>query len=167
VPTGSIVINSGATYSASESVSLELTASDSASGVSQVRYSNDDVWDDESWEGFLAKKSWTLTSGNGEKTVYYQIKDKAGMLSATYHDTIILDYSSTPTPTPSSTVTPTPGPSDSHTSSPEPTRSNSGMIPPEAFYATAAIGIASIAAIVFVALKKPKSSKTADNPSGS
>ena len=166
VPTGSIVINGGATYSASESVSLELTASDSASGVSQVRYSNDDVWDDESWEGFLAKKSWTLTSGNGEKTVYYQIKDKAGMLSATYHDTIILDYSSTPTPTPSSTVTPTPGPSDSHTSSPEPTRSNSGMIPPEAFYATAAIGIASIAAIVFVALKKPKSSKTADNFAG-
>jgi hypothetical protein len=41
------------------------------------------------------------------------------------------------------------------------------MIPPEAFYATAAIGIASIAAIVFVALKKPKSSKTADNFAGS
>jgi len=116
-----------------------LTATDLTSGVSQVRFSNDGVWDTEVWESASASKSWTLASGDGTKTVYYQIRDNAGLLSSTYSDTITLQSpnptptpppnptqppSSTPTPTiaPTRTPSPTPNPtpSQSHTPSPSP-----------------------------------------------
>ncbi|MBU4032389.1 MAG: hypothetical protein KKH41_03420 [Candidatus Thermoplasmatota archaeon] len=90
-PTGSIVINSGNAWTSSTSVTLGLTYSDgSGSGVYQVRYSNDgSTWT--AWESPSATKSWSLTSGDGIKTVYYQIKDNAGITSTTYSDTIGLD----------------------------------------------------------------------------
>jgi len=163
-PTGSIVINDDADSTTSGSVTLTLTYTDPFLPVSQVRYSNDGVWDSEEWESPSETKEWILSSGNGTKTVYYQIRNSLGSVSDTFIDTIILD-TSVPiiTPTPGPSASPSASPSDSPTPSPEPTRNNSGVIPPEAFYATAAIGIASIAAIVFLALKKPKSSQDADN----
>jgi len=90
-PTGSITINNNATYTTSTSATLKLTATDATSGVYQVRYSNYGVWDIEPWETPSPTKTWTLTSGEGTKTVYYQIKDNAGLVSETYSDTIILD----------------------------------------------------------------------------
>jgi hypothetical protein len=90
-PTGSVSISNDATYTNSISVTLALTASDDTSGVYQVRYSNDGVWDTEPWETPTPTKTWTLTSGDGTKTIYYQIKDNAGLVSTTYSDTIILD----------------------------------------------------------------------------
>jgi hypothetical protein len=90
-PTGSITINSGATYTTTTSVTLSLTYADATSGVRQVRYSNDGVWDSEVWEGPSSSKSWSLTPGDGTKTVYYQVKDNAGLTSVTYSDTIVLD----------------------------------------------------------------------------
>jgi len=90
-PTGSITINNEDAYTTSTSVTLTLTATDLTSGVYQVRYSNDGIWDTEPWEDFSPTKAWTLTLGNGTKTVYYQIKDNAGLVSDTYSDTIILD----------------------------------------------------------------------------
>jgi len=90
-PTGSVVINSGDNYTASRSVTLTLTYTASVSGVSGVRYSNDGVWNSEPWEEPSSTKSWTLLSGDGVKTVYYQIRNSAGMVSSTYSDTIILD----------------------------------------------------------------------------
>jgi len=94
-PTGSVAINSGAAFATSQSVTLSLTYAAYGSSVSQVRYSNDGVWDTESWEAPVASKSWSLTAGDGSKTVYFQIKDSDGMLSATYSDTITL-YTSNP-----------------------------------------------------------------------
>lgn len=91
-PIGSIIINNDEAYTTSTSVTLTLTATDYTSGVYQVRYSNDGVWDTEPWEAASQTKSWTLTSGEGTKTAYYQIKDTAGLISA-YSDTIILDTS--------------------------------------------------------------------------
>lgn len=89
-PAGSIVINNGDASTNLTSVTLTLTSSDATSGVYQVRFSNDGVWDTEPWESPSPTKAWTLTSGNGAKTVYYQIRDNAGLLSSTYSDTIIL-----------------------------------------------------------------------------
>jgi hypothetical protein len=89
-PTGSITINAGANYTTTTSVTLYLTYSDATSGVYKVRYSNDGVWDTEPWESPAGTKAWTLTAGDGTKTVYYQIKDNAGLDSSTYSDTIIL-----------------------------------------------------------------------------
>jgi PKD repeat protein len=89
-PTGSIEINNGASYTTSTSVTLSLTATDTLSGVDQVRFSNDGVWDTEPWESASPTKDWTLTSGDGEKTVYYQVKDTAGLVSS-YTASITLD----------------------------------------------------------------------------
>jgi parallel beta-helix repeat protein len=89
VPTGSIQINSGAATTNSISVTLTLTAQDSTSGVDKVRFSNDGVWDSEAWETFSATKIWPLTSGDGAKTVYYQIRDNSG-LTKDYSATITL-----------------------------------------------------------------------------
>jgi hypothetical protein len=91
VPSGSIVINSGQTYTNVTAVTLTLTASDTTSGVNQVRYSNDGViWS--SWEAFSAIKSWTLSAGDGTQTVYYQVRDNANKVSI-FSDTIVLDAS--------------------------------------------------------------------------
>jgi len=90
-PTGSIIINNGNAYTTSTSVTLNLTSTDTASGVYQVRYSNDGIWDTEPWETPSPTKTWILTSGDETKTVYYQIKDYAELVSETYSDTIILD----------------------------------------------------------------------------
>ena len=90
-PIGSMQINDGASSTAATSVKLTLAAIDSVSGVDEVRFSNDGVWDTENWETALAYKTWALTPGDGEKTVYYQIKDKAGLVSATSSETVKLD----------------------------------------------------------------------------
>jgi parallel beta-helix repeat protein len=116
-PTGSIVINNGAGSTTSTSVTLTLTSTDATSGVYQVRYSNDgSTWS--SWESPSVTKAWTLTSGDGTKTVYYQIRDNVGLLSSTYSDTISLQ---SPSPSPSPSPTPSPSPSPQPTPSPSPT----------------------------------------------
>jgi len=89
-PSGSITINNDAAYATSTSVTLTLSAADATSGVYRVRFSNDGIWDTETWEEFSTTKAWTLTSGDGTKTVFYQIKDNAGLTSQ-YQDTVILD----------------------------------------------------------------------------
>jgi hypothetical protein len=58
--------------------------------------SNDGTWDIEPWEDLSTTKGWTLTAGDGMKTVYLQIKDEAGLLSSTYSDTIVLDRNAIP-----------------------------------------------------------------------
>jgi hypothetical protein len=89
-PTGSILINGGATYANSTSVTLNLSASDAQTGVYQMHFSNDGAtWS--AWEAYAVSKLWTLTSGDGTKTVYVQYRNNAEMTSATYSDTIILD----------------------------------------------------------------------------
>jgi hypothetical protein len=90
-PTGSVTINNGGTYANSNSATLTLTAADATSGVFQVRFSNDGVWDTEPWEAPSTTKTWTLATGDGTRTVYYQVKDNAGLISTTYSDTITLD----------------------------------------------------------------------------
>jgi PKD repeat protein len=89
-PVGSIQIGNGGIYNNSTSVTLTLTATDLISGVSQIRFGNDGVWDAEAWETPSITKNWTLTTENGEKTVYYQIMDNAGLTSL-YSASIILD----------------------------------------------------------------------------
>ena len=90
-PTGSVLINDGAAYTTSTSVTLTLAYNDTGSGVSQVRYSNHGTWDTEPWENPSVAKTWNLTSGDGTKTVYYQVKDNVGLVSPTYSDSITLD----------------------------------------------------------------------------
>ncbi len=89
-PSGTIVINGGAAYTNSTAVNLTLSTSDSGSGVYQMLFSNDGVsWS--VWEAYGTSKAWTLTSGDGTKTVYVQYRDNAGNISGSFTDTIGLD----------------------------------------------------------------------------
>lgn len=89
-PYGKISINGGASYTISPSVILQPFCSDNVSGCDQNRFSNDNVtWS--FWEFYAFDKAWTLTSGDGTKTVYVQFKDNAGNTSAIFSDDIILD----------------------------------------------------------------------------
>ena len=89
-PSGSVNINSGATLTSSTNVTLTLAAADTGSSVSLMRFSNDDSsWTD--WEAYGTNKTWSLTAGDGLKTVFVQFKDLADNASDSYSDTITLD----------------------------------------------------------------------------
>ena len=88
-PAGSITINGGASYTSTNTVTLDLSATDTTSGIAEVRFSNDNTtWTP--WEAYTTSKAWTLTNGDGIKTVYYQIRNNAGLVSA-HLDWIELD----------------------------------------------------------------------------
>jgi PKD repeat protein/N-acetylneuraminic acid mutarotase len=88
-PDGSVQINGGAAAAGSPAVILTLAATDSGSGQIQMHFSNDNrSWS--AWEAFTATKNWTLSAGEGAKTVYVQFRDALGNL-ATYNAQITLD----------------------------------------------------------------------------
>ncbi|MBI5198088.1 MAG: hypothetical protein HZA19_05700 [Nitrospirae bacterium] len=89
-PTGTISINDGAAYTTSTTVTLTLSCSDDGSGCSQMQFSNDGTaWS--AWEAYAASKLSTLTTGDGDKTVYARYQDGSGNISSNYSDTITLD----------------------------------------------------------------------------
>jgi large repetitive protein len=86
-PFGSVSINSGADYTKSTTLSLINVASD-ASTVN-MSFSEDTI----TWttpEPFANSKVFTVSAGEGKKTVYMRVVDAAGN-SATYSDTVIVD----------------------------------------------------------------------------
>jgi len=86
----SIVINDNDNLTSSTSVTLSTDASDVTSGLAKMRFSTDNVdWSD--WQNFAASKSYTLPTGDGLKTVYVQVKDKAGWVSTIASDSITLE----------------------------------------------------------------------------
>jgi len=69
----SILINGGAETTDSPLVTLSL----SAVGAEECRYSNDKIfWSD--YEPYTEVKEWKLESGEGERIVYYQCRNKNG-----------------------------------------------------------------------------------------
>ena len=89
-----IIINEGASETDSELVTLKLTAIDETSGVSQMSFFNVEgiIWDP--WETFSETKTFSLSTGNGEKTIYFRVKDRAGNIAAPVSATILLNISS-------------------------------------------------------------------------
>jgi hypothetical protein len=88
-PSGSVSINAGAAYATSTAVTVSVSASDRGSGVSQVALSNDGA----TWTTgtYGATQAWTVSGGDGTKTVYAKWRDGAGNWSAPKSDTIVLD----------------------------------------------------------------------------
>jgi len=89
-PAGTVQINGGAATTDQAAVTLSLTATDNASGVAQMRFSNDGTTFGMP-VAFAATAPWTLASGNGTKTVHAQFRDGAGNWSNAFTDTIVLD----------------------------------------------------------------------------
>lgn len=96
-PAGTISINAGAATTTSTSVTLTLTASDAMSGVAKVQFS-DNGTDYGTPVAFAATMPYTLTSGDGVKTVYVKFIDAAGNVSTAVSDDITLASGPTPPP---------------------------------------------------------------------
>ncbi len=89
-PTGTALINDGATWTKEATVNVAVTASSDISGVAKVRFSTDDVqWT--AWEAFSESKTLTLPGLDGKKTAFVQLQDGAGNESSTFQDSITLD----------------------------------------------------------------------------
>jgi FtsP/CotA-like multicopper oxidase with cupredoxin domain len=88
----SMQINSGAEQTNSTSVNLTLSASD-PTGVGTMQFSNDGI-NYTVEEPYATSKAWTLTTGDGPKTVYVRFRDQAlptGTQYAPITATITLD----------------------------------------------------------------------------
>lgn len=90
-PTGTLLIDNGAESTNTTEVVLALSASDTTSGISQMRFSNDGA-EYSPWQAYSASLSWTLQDGTGERTIYVQFEDNAG-LTSTFSDSIALSTS--------------------------------------------------------------------------
>ena len=88
-PTGSVSLAGGAAATRTRAVTVAVPANDATTGLSHVALSNDGVaWTTRS---YAASQSWTLSSGDGTKTVRVKWKDAAGNWSPVKTDTIVLD----------------------------------------------------------------------------
>lgn len=68
---------------------MDNNVSDDDTTVAEMRFSDDgSTWG--SWEPFAGSKNWSLSSGDGQKTVYAQFRNTVHM-TTTISDTIILD----------------------------------------------------------------------------
>lgn len=95
-PAGTVEINGGDATTALAAVSVAVPATD-ANVVANVRLSNDDTLDVDgvlvngTTFAYATPVSWTLSSGNGTKTVYVQWQDSLGNWSGLESDSIVLD----------------------------------------------------------------------------
>ncbi|OGP75257.1 MAG: hypothetical protein A2W09_04060 [Deltaproteobacteria bacterium RBG_16_50_11] len=83
-----IVINSGAAFTNSASVTLTLNCP-MGGGCTKMKFSNNNITYSLE-QTFNQTRAWTLSAGNGMKTVYAKFKDTAGVWSSAYSDTIRL-----------------------------------------------------------------------------
>jgi hypothetical protein len=86
--TGSISINNGDTFSASPAVALTLSAKDST-GVTRMQFSNDGNTYSP-LEPYATGKAWTLSDGDGNKTVYVRFESGTGALYTFSASTMLL-----------------------------------------------------------------------------
>jgi fibronectin type 3 domain-containing protein len=70
-----VTINSGAQISNSLNVSLSFAAPQT---TTFVRISNDSSFFDSQWDTYALTKPWTLTHGDGQKSVYVRFRDAGG-----------------------------------------------------------------------------------------
>ena len=86
----SVTINDGAAATGSASVHIGLRSTGS-SAPSEVRISNDGVFDTEPWVPYAESIEWTLSPSEGTKTVYVRLRDANGIESDVATASIILD----------------------------------------------------------------------------
>ena len=92
-PTGTVSINGGAATTSSQAATVAVPATDAGSGLSLVKLSNNSDMSSSSTFVYTTPIAWTLTAGDGVKTVYVQWRDAAGNWSSVANDTITVDTS--------------------------------------------------------------------------
>lgn len=89
-PTGSITINSGNAYTTTSNVTLNFNATDN-SGVSELIVSESSSFTGTSWTSYVSTMGYTLSAGEGGKTVYAKFRDIYQNPSQIVSDSIIYD----------------------------------------------------------------------------
>jgi hypothetical protein len=84
-----IVINNNdeCTNAANGRVKLDITVE----GAKEMMISNNRYFNSASWEPVRESKEWSLSPGDGEKTIYAKFRDEAGNESGVAYDNIYLD----------------------------------------------------------------------------
>jgi hypothetical protein len=100
LPSGSFTVNSGAPYSRSGNVTLEINATDNV-GLDSMEISVSPVMTGTSWVPYSRTAVFRLPEGDGQKTVHLRLKDLAGNIGEVAPVSIILD-----TTAPSATLLP-------------------------------------------------------------
>ncbi len=90
-PTGTLTIEEGLDCTSQPTVPLTLVAEDEGSGVGEMCFTQDGAEQFTPWEEFVSLKEWTLSPGEGVKTVGVRFRDGVGNESDVYTDTIVLD----------------------------------------------------------------------------
>jgi hypothetical protein len=90
-PTGSILINLGDMSTNNTNVSLLISASDNLSGISSMKICNQIDFIGCDWEMYNTSTNWSLSEGDGTKTVYVLFIDSNGNESDIHISSIILD----------------------------------------------------------------------------
>ncbi len=110
-PTGSMVINDDDLFTITADVVLTISADPGlGSDMSEMMISNVSDFSGASWESYaVSRPSWTLSSGDGSKTVYIKFRDSTGNEPTTYSDSDFIVLDSTP-PADLTDFTATPGP---------------------------------------------------------
>ncbi len=86
----SILINNGSPETNSTEVLLDLTALDAMSGVHMMKFSYDGInWS--SWENYSQKRIFDLPPNDGEKTVFFNVKDYVGNIADPVSASIVLN----------------------------------------------------------------------------
>jgi len=89
-PSGSVLINGGAVATNNPTATLTLSATDDSGTVAEMALSNDGVAFSPP-EPYATSKSWTLSAGDGPKTVSVKFADSTGNWSVPASDAIQLD----------------------------------------------------------------------------
>jgi|GEM_PF-1390832 len=91
----SFSINGGALNTPSLNVTLPISVTDPSTSIADMSFSSDgNAWS--SWQTFNHPAPWTITSGDGVKTIYARVRDRAWHPSNIVSDTIILDTTVAP-----------------------------------------------------------------------
>jgi hypothetical protein len=92
VPGGSVVINNGDHYTRSSRVTLKFTRSNSGNDINAYYASESSTTPatNSNWRSYSNSVSFTLSGGDGNKTVYAWFKDAAGNISPAASDSIAL-----------------------------------------------------------------------------
>lgn len=87
----SITINNGDEFTNNLSLSLELSAVDESTGVSQMIISENPGFSGAFWEAYAENKEYILSSGDGQRTLYAKFRDGANNESGVTSASIIVD----------------------------------------------------------------------------
>jgi hypothetical protein len=95
-PTGSVLIDGGMAFTRSTNVMLTLSATDNSGMVAAMRFSNNGT-NYSANEAFSTNKAWSLSPGDGLKTVFVQFLDGASNISTAVTNRITVDSRPLPT----------------------------------------------------------------------